>query len=56
MNRLIEFARRFGRDERGASIVEYALLLALIMIVFSAVTSALGAKANEFLRSFATTI
>ena len=56
MNRLIEVARRFGRDERGVSIVEYALMFALITIVCIAATSALGAKVNEFFRSFSTTI
>jgi len=56
MNRLIEVARRFGRDERGASVVEYALMFALITIVCFAMTSAVGAKVNEFFHSFSSSI
>jgi Flp pilus assembly pilin Flp len=56
MKRLIEIARRFGRDERGASVVEYALMFALITIVCFAATAAVGAKVNEFFRAFSTTI
>jgi Flp pilus assembly pilin Flp len=56
MNRLIEIARWFGRDERGVSIVEYTLMLALITIVCFVVITALGAKVNEFFRSFSATI
>jgi Flp pilus assembly pilin Flp len=56
MTRLIEVARRLGRDERGASIVEHALMFALITIVCIAVMTALGAKVNEFFSSFSTTI
>lgn len=38
---------RFGQDERGASLVEYALLVALIAIVCIAAISFLGGKASE---------
>ena len=40
---------RFDDTERGASLVEYALLIALIAIVcFAAVTFFGGATSNEF--------
>ena len=37
---------RFGRDERGASLVEYALLVALIAVVCIAAISFLGNNAS----------
>ena len=37
---------RFGKDEEGASLVEYALLVALIAIVCIAAISFLGSKAS----------
>ena len=37
---------RFGRSERGAALVEYALLLALIAVVCIVALSALGGKAS----------
>jgi pilus assembly protein Flp/PilA len=40
---------RFGNTERGASLVEYALLLALIAVVCIVAVTALGKKAaNNF--------
>ena len=38
---------RFGRDERGASLVEYALLVALIAVVCIAAITLLGENASE---------
>ena len=38
---------RFGRDERGASLVEYALLLALIAVVCIAAVTFLGKSASS---------
>jgi pilus assembly protein Flp/PilA len=37
---------RYGRDERGASLVEYALLVGLIAIVCIGAVSFLGTKSN----------
>ncbi len=37
---------RFGRGERGAAPVEYALLLALLAVLCIVVLSALGADAS----------
>jgi pilus assembly protein Flp/PilA len=38
---------RFGQDERGASLVEYALLVALIAVVCIVAVQFLGTSANE---------
>ena len=38
---------RLGRDERGASLVEYALLVALIAVVCIAAVTILGGKASK---------
>ena len=38
---------RFGQDERGASLVEYALLVALIAVVCIVAITFLGHKASE---------
>jgi pilus assembly protein Flp/PilA len=38
---------RFGRDERGASLVEYALLVALIAVVCILAITFVGSQANE---------
>jgi pilus assembly protein Flp/PilA len=38
---------RFARDERGASLVEYALLVALIAVVCIVAVTLLGANASS---------
>jgi pilus assembly protein Flp/PilA len=38
---------RFGRSERGASLVEYALLVALIAVVCIVAVSLLGRNASK---------
>ena len=38
---------RFGRTERGAALVEYALLLALIAVVCIIALTALGGEASS---------
>ncbi len=38
---------RFGQDERGASLVEYALLVALIAVVCIAAVTLLGGSASS---------
>jgi pilus assembly protein Flp/PilA len=38
---------RFGRSERGASLVEYALLVALIAVVCLVAISLLGRNASK---------
>lgn len=45
---LANFIRaRFGRSERGAALVEYALLVALIAVVCIAAISLLGTSARD---------
>jgi pilus assembly protein Flp/PilA len=41
------FARRVTRTDEGASMVEYALLLALIAVVCIAAVTLLGQSAND---------
>jgi pilus assembly protein Flp/PilA len=47
---------RFGRSERGAALVEYALLLALIAIVCIVAISALGTSAKDKFSKVGTSI
>jgi pilus assembly protein Flp/PilA len=41
------FVTRFNRDERGASLVEYALLVALIAVACIVAITALGNDASD---------
>ena len=41
------FINRYNSDERGASLVEYALLVALIAVVCIAVIGFLGTSARD---------
>lgn len=45
-----------AKTERGASLVEYALLVALIAVVCIAAVTALGKKASSNFNSIATSI
>jgi Flp pilus assembly pilin Flp len=56
MTWLIRWVSRFNRDQRGASIGEYALLLSLVAIIVYVAMAAFGAKINDFLSSFSSTI
>ena len=47
---------RFGRDELGASLVEYALLVALIALVCVAAVTFLGGAANSKYSKIGSTI
>ena len=51
-NRMIELVR----DEEGASLVEYVLLVALIAVVCIAAVTALGQNASKKFQTTATTI
>jgi pilus assembly protein Flp/PilA len=42
-----ETRRRFRRNERGASLVEYALLVALIAVVCIVAVSLMGGNLNK---------
>jgi pilus assembly protein Flp/PilA len=47
---------RFGDTERGASLVEYALLVALIAVVCIGAVNILGKKANSQFESVGNSI
>jgi len=47
---------RFGRNEKGAALVEYALLLALIAVVCIAALTLLGGNAKSKFSSVADSI
>ena len=47
---------KFGRDEQGASLVEYALLVALIAVVCIAAISLLGGAASQKFSTVANSI
>jgi pilus assembly protein Flp/PilA len=47
---------KFGQDERGASLVEYALLLALIAVVCIIAVTALGNSASTKLKGVSDSI
>jgi len=56
MARFLIAVNRFGRDEEGASLIEYGLMLALVTIVCIAGMTVLGSKINNFFSSLSTTI
>ena len=43
----MQFLRKFLRNKKGAAMVEYALLVALIAVVCIAAVTALGQSASE---------
>ena len=53
---LAAWARAQAKTERGASLVEYALLVALIAVVCIAAVTLLGSAAEQKFSSIATTI
>ncbi len=56
MTTLIDAARRFGRDEEGASLAEYGLLIALIAVVCIAAISLLGTNISSIFNTISSTI
>jgi pilus assembly protein Flp/PilA len=56
MQRLLTQAQRFVRDEDGATMVEYALMLALIAVVCITAVGLIGANANTLFNSIANDI
>ena len=46
MQRIKSIARNFIRDEEGATMVEYGLMLALIAVICIVAVTALGSKVN----------
>jgi pilus assembly protein Flp/PilA len=55
-NRFATFVRAKVRSERGASLVEYALLVALIAVVCIVAVSFLGSKASSTFSGVGTSI
>ncbi|MGN6082309.1 Flp family type IVb pilin [Trinickia sp.] len=54
MQTIINQAKRFLRDEDGATMVEYALMLALIAVVCIASVGLIGTRANTLFGNIAT--
>ena len=50
----INLLRKFSRDDRGATAVEYGLLLALITLAVLAAVTLLGQSLSGFFQSLAT--
>ena len=44
MKRICQAAYAFARDERGAEVLEYALVAGMISVIASGAVSAVGAK------------
>ena len=47
MKGLVKRVKNFLRDEEGATATEYAVMLALIIVISLAAISALGAKVSD---------
>jgi pilus assembly protein Flp/PilA len=56
MTKLLVAAKGFLRDEEGASLAEYGLLLALIAVVCLAGMTLLGSQINSMFNSVSSTI
>jgi pilus assembly protein Flp/PilA len=56
MSMLRNFGARFIRDEEGASLAEYGLLLALIAVICIAGMTLLGTKINSMFSAVSTSI
>jgi pilus assembly protein Flp/PilA len=56
MRKLIEFATDFLRAEDGPTAVEYAVMLALIIVVCIAAVSTLGSNASNTFSNVANTV
>jgi len=53
MSKITNAARKFLRDEQGATMVEYALLVALIAVVVIVAVRSIGTSANGALTNAA---
>jgi pilus assembly protein Flp/PilA len=56
MNKIANATRKFLRNDEGATMVEYALLVALIAVVVIVAVRALGTNASTTLNNAATQI
>ena len=53
MTELLAASTKFIRDEEGASLVEYGLLLSLVVVVCIAAVSLIGSSISTMLNSLA---
>jgi len=51
MNRVVNAVRNFARDEEGAALVEYGLLVLLIAVLCIVAVKTLGTKVSNTLNS-----
>jgi pilus assembly protein Flp/PilA len=56
MSKLLATTRSFVRDEEGASLAEYGLLLALIAVVCMAATALIGTRISGLFNYIAGTL
>jgi pilus assembly protein Flp/PilA len=56
MNRVIEAAKRFVRDEEGVTAIEYGLIAALIAVVIIGAVQAVGGDLNNVFKNIASKI
>ncbi len=56
MTRLLAVVRNLGRDEEGASMAEYGLLLALIAVVCLAAVALVGTNASIMFSTVAASV
>jgi pilus assembly protein Flp/PilA len=56
MTKLFTTATKFVRDEEGATLAEYGLLLALIAVVCLAAISVLGTQISSMFSSVSTSV
>ncbi len=56
MTKLLAVHTKFVRDEEGASLVEYGLLLSLVAVVCIAAVTALGSSISNMFTSLASNI
>lgn len=56
MNKFINFGKRLGKDEAGATAIEYALLAALIAVVLIGAVGALGTTVKGEFNSITTAL
>ncbi len=56
MSWLIHFVRSFCKDDAGPTTVEYAVMLALIIVVCLAAITLLGSNSNNTFNGVSTTV
>ncbi len=56
MSQIVSSARKFMREEDGATMVEYGLMVALIAVVCIAAVTTLGTNLNTKFSSVATSV